>query len=57
MTAARGVEADAVVGGSSLTGLLVDDEEECKDWEEALERRDRLAKALDVFSRARAAKE
>lgn len=41
--------------GVSLVGLPADEEDEWSDWCEGLERSDRVARALLVFSRARAA--
>lgn len=48
---------EAVTGNSSLVGLPEEEEEEFSDWEEGLDRRERFARALLVFSRARAASE
>lgn len=43
--------------GVSLVGLPADEEDEWRDWWEGLERSERVARALLVFSRARAAKD
>lgn len=42
---------------SDLVGLPEEEEEECRDWEDGFDRREKFARALLVFSRARAARE